>query len=350
MGEGGMGEGGNRLTDGGSAAYDSGAMMDSPTSVTTSPVPRLRLGLAFAAVWVIWGSTYLAIAVSIESIPPFLMTGARFLAAGGVLYLWARRTGSPRPTAIEWRWAALLGCLFFLVGNGAVAFVEQRVSSGLTALMIALVTAWTSLLEWLRPGGRTPTGGAGFGIVLGFAGTALLVLPSGGVPAVPLVDGLLLFGSTFAWALASVLTRSARLPGNTAMVAATEMLTGGVALLLLAVATGDAARFNPSGVTQASILALLYQIVFGSLVTFTCYSWLLKVSTPSKVSTAGYVNPMVAVFLGWALHGETLTPRSLIASAVIIAGVAAIVTSRSRAGDDLRDPQPAPAATAQQEG
>jgi len=316
------------------------------TSVTTPPAPRLRLVLAFAAVWVIWGSTYLAIAISIESIPPFLMTGLRFVAAGWILYAWARFRGSPPPTAVEWRWAALLGGLFFLVGNGTVAFVEQRVSSGLTALMIALVTAWTALLEWLRPGGRTPTAGAVLGIVLGFIGTALLVLPSGGVPAVPVLEGVLLIGSTFAWALASVATRSARLPGNTAMVAAAEMLAGGGALILLSIFSGDAARFHPAAVTTASVLALLYQVVFGSVLTFTCYSWLLRVSTPSKVSTAGYVNPMVAVFLGWAFHGETLTPRSLAASAVIIAGVAAIVTSRGRPGGKV----PAPATTAPQEG
>jgi drug/metabolite transporter (DMT)-like permease len=320
------------------------------TPLANSPVPRVRLLLAFAAVWVVWGSTYLAIAIAIESIPPFLMTSVRFLMAGGALYLWARRTGSPRPTAIEWRWAALLGCLFFLVGNGAVAFVEQRVSSGLTALMIALVTAWTALLEWLRPRGRTPTAGAIFGIVLGFAGTALLVLPTGGVPAVPLLDGGLLIASTFAWALASVMTRSARLPAGTAMVAATEMLAGGAALLLVSLFTGDLARFDPGIVTRASVLALFYQVVFGSLLTFTCYSWLLQVSTPSKVSTAGYVNPMVAVFLGWVFHGEMLTTRSLVASAVIIAGVAAIVTSGSREGGDTRTPRPAPATTAPQEG
>ncbi len=319
------------------------------TPLTATPAPRLRLVLAFAAVWLIWGSTYLAIAIAIESLPPFLMTGLRFLMAGGVLYLWARFRGSPRPSAIEWRWAALLGCLFFLVGNGTVAFVEQRVSSGLTALMIALVTAWTALLEWLRPGGRTPTAGAVFGIVLGFAGTALLVLPSGGVPAVPVLEGVLLIGSTLAWALASVMTRSARLPADTVMVAATEMLAGGAALLVLALLTGDLGRFEPGAVTRASVLALLYQVVFGSLLTFTCYSWLLRVSTPSKVSTAGYVNPMVAVFLGWTFHGERLTTRSLAASAVIIAGVAAIVTSRSRAGGGARDPQSAGAPTAPQE-
>ncbi|MFI5210958.1 MAG: EamA family transporter [Gemmatimonadales bacterium] len=307
-----------------------GAQARNATQMTASRVPRLRLVLAFAAVWVIWGSTYLAIAISIESIPPFFMTGIRFVMAGGVLFLWARLRGSPRPSAVEWRWAALLGCLFFLIGNGTVAFVEQRVSSGLTALMIALVTAWTALLEWLRPGGRTPTAGAVVGIVLGFAGTALLVLPSGGVPAVPVLEGGLLIGSTLAWALASVMTRGARLPADTVMVAATEMLSGGAALLLLALVSGDLGRFDPATVTRSSVLALLYQVVFGSLVTFTCYSWLLRVSTPSKVSTAGYVNPMVAVFLGWTFHGETLTARSLAASAVIIAGVAAIVTSRSQ--------------------
>jgi drug/metabolite transporter (DMT)-like permease len=299
---------------------------------------RLTLALAFAAIWIIWGSTYLGIAIAIQTIPPFALAALRFILAGGALYLWARFRGIPNPTRIEWAWAALLGALFFLVGNGVVVFVEQRVSSGLTALLVAMVSVWTAILEWLHPGGRAPTAAAAVGIVLGFAGVALLLLPGGGGVEVPMLDAALLILSTFCWALASVLSRGATLPKETTMTAAAEMVCGAVWLTLLALVSGDAGRLSPSHVSAASWAALLYLVVFGSLVAFTCFAWLLTVSTPSKVSTAGYVNPMVAVFLGWVFHGEQLTIRSLAASLVIIAGVALIITGR-RTG-----PRAAPAA------
>jgi drug/metabolite transporter (DMT)-like permease len=306
------------------------------TTATGGPA-RVALVLAFAAVWIIWGSTYLAIAIAIQSIPPFALAAVRFILAGGALYLWARFRGVPNPTRLEWVWAAVLGALFFLVGNGVVVFVEQRVSSGLTALLVAMVSVWTAILEWLRPGGQAPTGAATVGIVLGFAGVALLLLPAGGGVEVPVLDAVLLIFSTFCWALASVLSRGATLPKETTMTAAAEMVCGAVWLSLLALISGDAGRLSLHQVSAASWAALLYLVVFGSLVAFTCFAWLLKVSTPAKVSTAGYVNPMVAVFLGWAFHGEQLTARSLAASLVIVAGVAMIITGRR--------PGPQPAAT-----
>jgi len=289
---------------------------------------RVRLALAFAAIWVIWGSTYLAIAIAIGTIPPFALAAARFILAGGAMYIWARSRGVPNPTRTEWAWAALLGALFFLVGNGAVVFVEQRVSSGLTALLVAMVSAWTAIIEWLRPGGRAPSVPATVGIVLGFVGVALLLVPGGGGVQVPLLEGSLLAFSTFCWALASVLSRGAILPRETSMTAAAEMVCGAVWLTLLALFTGDLGKVSFSHIDLAAWVALLYLVVFGSLVAFTCFAWLLKVSTPAKVSTAGYVNPMVAVFLGWAFHGEQLTGRSLVASLVIIAGVALIISGR----------------------
>ncbi|HKV75682.1 MAG TPA: EamA family transporter [Gemmatimonadales bacterium] len=289
---------------------------------------RLRVALAFAAIWIIWGSTYLAIAIGIETIPPFVLAAARFLVAGGAMYLYARSRGAPNPTREQWKWAFLLGTMFFLVGNGVVVFVEQRVSSGLTALLVAMVSAWTAVIEWLRPGGEPPTAAVGLGIVLGFAGAALLLIPGEGATSVPVLEASLLAFSTFCWALASVLSRGARLPAETSMIAGAEMLAGGVALTLLALVSGEVGRLGEIRVSGASVAAFLYLIVFGSLVAFTCFAWLLRVSTPAKVSTAGYVNPMVAVFLGWAFHGEELTTRSLVASLVIIIGVALIITGR----------------------
>jgi len=291
--------------------------------------PRLRLALAFAAVYLIWGSTYLAIAFAIQSIPPFLMAGVRFLVAGGALYGWARLRGGVRPRPVQWGWAFFLGALFFLVGNGTVVWVEQRLPSGLTALIVAMVSVWTALLEWFRPGGARPSGVVLAGILLGFLGVALLVLPGGlGGGTADLTGVLLLVASTFAWALASVLSRTADLPGSAPLVSGMEMLAGGVWLLLASVLAGDWARFDPTAITLKSALSVFYLVVFGSLLTFTAFAWLLKVSTPTKVATAGYVNPMVAVFLGWAFGGEALTPRALLASLVIVGAVVLIITGR----------------------
>jgi len=291
--------------------------------------PRLRLLAAFAAIYLIWGSTYLAIAFAIQTFPPLLMAGARFMIAGGGLYLWARARGAEPPRRIQWGWAFFLGALFFLMGNGAVVWVEQRLASGLTALIVAMVSVWTALLEWLRPRGVRPSGLVLLGIVLGFAGVALLVLPGGSGAGHADPSGvLLLMGSTLAWSLASVLSRTADLPASASLVSGMEMLAGGVWLLLVSGFIGDWGRFDPAAVSLKSALSLLYLIVFGSLVTFTCFAWLLKVSTPNKVATAGYVNPMVAVFLGWALGGESLSTRSLVASLVIVGSVVLIISGR----------------------
>jgi drug/metabolite transporter (DMT)-like permease len=297
---------------------------------------RGRLIVAFGAVYLIWGSTYLAIAFAIRTIPPLLMAGGRFLLAGGLLYGWSRWRGARAPRPMQWAWAFLLGALFFLVGNGAVVWVEQEMSSGLTALIVAMVSVWTALLEWLRPGGARPTAIVLGGIVLGFLGVALLVLPgSSTAEHAPPMGVFLLMCSTFAWSLASVISRNADLPAETQQVSGMEMLAGGVLLVIASGLAGDWGRFDPAGVTTKSVLAFLYLVIFGSLVTFTAFAWLLTVSTPNKVATAGYVNPMVAVFLGWAFGGEVLSSRSLLASLVIVVSVVLIITGRGSARSRL---------------
>ncbi|HXI20409.1 MAG TPA: EamA family transporter [Gemmatimonadales bacterium] len=290
---------------------------------------RVRLLTAFAAIYLIWGSTYLAIAIAIRSVPPFLMAGCRVVLAGIVIYLWARLRGQPAPRPAQWAWALLLGGLFFLIGNGAVVWVEQFLPSGITALIIAMVSVWTAILEWLGPRGERPSALVFGGIGLGFLGVALLVLP-GNVGGGHVDPGgvLVLMGSTFAWALGAVLSRGADLPSGAALVSGMQMLTGGTLLLLASLVHGDARRFDPAAVTPASVGAFFYLVVFGSVVAFTCFSWLLRVTSPNKVATGAYVNPMVAMVLGWALGGEPMTLRSLLASIVIVGAVVLIITGR----------------------
>jgi drug/metabolite transporter (DMT)-like permease len=306
------------------------------------PPKRWQIVAAFAAIYIIWGSTYLGIAFAIESMPPFIMAGSRFVLAGIVLYAWARLSGVARPTAVNWRWALLLGALFFLVGNGAVAWVELRgMPSGLTALVVAMIAVWTALLEWFRPGGSRPSGVVVAGIALGFGGVAMLVLPgrSSG-PVDPAGITLLLF-STFTWALGSVLSRDADLPASTPLASGIEMLAGGMWLFVASVFNGDWAHLDLAAVTAKSWISFAYLTLFGSLIAFTAFAWLLRITTPSKVATAGYVNPIVAVFLGWTLAGEKLSGRTLLASLVIVAAVVLIITGRelveSRARAALRD-------------
>jgi len=290
---------------------------------------RGRMVAAFVAIYFIWGSTYLAIAWAIASVPPFLMAGSRFLVAGAVLYVWARFLGAEQPRPRQWAAAAVLGSLFFLIGNGTVVWVEQFLASGLTALIITMVSVWTALFEWLRPGGARPSAMIIAGIVLGFGGVALLVVPGrvGGEP----VDHravMLLMGSTFSWALASVSSRHANLPSSTVMAAGAEMLAGGLLLTIVGIALGEPGRFDASQVTGRAAVSWLYLTVFGSIVAFTAFAWLLKVTSPNKVATAGYVNPMIAVFLGWALGGESLSARTLAASLIIVLAVVLIITGR----------------------
>lgn len=290
---------------------------------------RSPIVLAFLAIYLIWGSTYLAIAFAIESMPPLFMGAIRFLIAGSVLYAWGRSRGVPRPRPVQWAWATLLGGLFFLVGNGTVVWVEQRLPSGLTALIVAMVAVWTALVEWIRPGGSRPSGMVLSGIVMGFLGVALLVLPKGGheggvdTPAV-----LLLMASCLCWAIASALSKNADLPASSPLTSGMEMLAGGALLFVVSLFTGEVGAFSLPAVSLTSWIAFGYLVVFGSLIGFTCFAYLLKVTSPNKVATYGYVNPMVAMFLGWAFRGESLSTVSLVASLVIVLSVVLIITGR----------------------
>lgn len=310
------------------------------TETTTARPAKALLLAAFAAVYVVWGSTYLAIRVAIESLPPLLMAGARFLLAGTLLYAIMRLRGEPAPERRHWKSTALIGLLLLLFGNGAVVMAERTVPSGVAALLVAMVPMWMVLLEWLRPGGSRPTGRTLVGLVIGFAGMVLLVGPGGfvgGDRVDPFGAGLVLMGS-LTWAAGSIYSRGAALPRSALLATGMEMAWGGVWLVLAGTVLGEWGTVDPSAFTSRSILAFLYLVVFGSLVGFTAYIWLLGVSTPARVSTYAYVNPVVAVLLGWALLGEPLNARILGAAAVIVAAVAVITMGKR--------PQAAPVAAA----
>jgi drug/metabolite transporter (DMT)-like permease len=303
----------------------------------THPHDGRRLIIAFAAVYLIWGSTYLAIRFAIETIPPLLMAGARFLVAGSALYAWVRvRHGVAKPDFHHWRAAALVGGLMLLGGNGGVVWAEQRVPSGITALLIATMPLWMALLDWLRPRGVTPTWRGLTGLVLGFAGAIVLVGPGelvGGGRVDPWGAGVLMCAS-LSWAIGSMRSRSARLPRSPLLATAMEMLAGGVLLTFLGLLTGEGARLDPSVVSLRSLLSLGYLIVFGSLVGFTAYIWILRKTTLARASTYAFVNPVVAVILGWALASEPLTLRTLLAAGVIVPGVWFIISATGSMGID----------------
>ena len=304
----------------------------SPPDAHSSPPPaRALLIAAFAAIYIIWGSTYLAIRVAIETIPPFLMAGSRFLVAGGLLYGWARMRGAPRPAGSAWRAAAVLGTFFLLLGNGGVVWAEQKVPSGIAAVLVALLPIWTAIIEWIRPPGKRPTSGVAVGLITGFAGVALLLAPGiGGGARVDPVGGVVLILASLSWAYAGIISKELSLPASAPLSSGMQMLAGGALLMALGLFTGEPGRIDLDAISFRSAGALLYLIVFGSLVGFSAFVWLLRVSTPGRVATYAYVNPVVAVFLGWLILGEPLGVRHVAAAAVIIGGISLITTSRLR--------------------
>ena len=289
---------------------------------------RLRVALGLATVYLVWGSTYLAIRFAVETLPPFLMAGTRFLVAGAILYGWRRAAGFPRPSVAQWRAAAVVGGLMLLVGNGGVTWAEQWVESGTAALMVASVPLWMVLLDWARPGGRPPRRSVWAGILVGLLGVGLLFGGPELDPRYTLGWAALLVAS-ISWAAGSLYSRAAVLPAPL-LATGMQMLAGGGMLLAFGVATGELGAIDPATVTLKALLALGYLIVAGSLIGYSAYVWLLRVTTPAVASTYAFVNPVVAVFLGWLLADERITLRIVAASTVIVGGVALITVARAR--------------------
>jgi len=282
---------------------------------------QLKLGLGFAAIYLIWGSTYLGIRYAIETIPPLLMMGTRHFLAGVVVFAWARARGGPAPSRQQWGRAGIAAGLLFLGGHGMLAWGEQKVPSGLAALLCATLPLWTVLLA--RLDGSEPRLGwkAWSGTLLGFGGVALLMGPDLVGQRLDWAAAGGVLSSALFWALGTGYTRRAVLPSSKSLSAAMQMMCGGLWLLMAGLLFGEGGRIEFHQLTARSVLSLGYLIVFGSIVAFTVYTWLVSASSPSMLATYAYVNPVIAVFLGWALAGEALNLRVALATLVIVAGV-----------------------------
>jgi drug/metabolite transporter (DMT)-like permease len=297
----------------------------------TTRASRAAVFWSFAAIYLLWGSTYLGIRVMVTSFPPLLAGGSRFVVAGAILYGWGRWRGDPAPPARLWLPATSLGALFFLLGNGGVSWAETRVPSGLTALLAATSPLFTAFFESARDGWRRPGLPVVAGIIAGLGGVALLIAPGdfiGGGHA-DLAGAAAITLAALAWAAGSVRSHARPLRTSPTIGTAMKMLTGGALLLLGGVLTGESARLTAGAFSLKVFAAWLYLVVFGSLIGFTAFTYLLRVTTPQKVSTSAFVNPVVAVVLGWLILGEPITPRTLVAAAIII-GAVVLIRVRSK--------------------
>lgn len=302
--------------------------MNNPNPSQNDASPRRGLLIAaFTALYVIWGSTYLAMRVAVETMPPLLMAGCRFTIAGGLLYGWMRWRGVARPDPRPWRNATITGLLLLLGGNGLIVWAEQTVPSGLAALLVAIVPVWFALLDWLRPNGERPQAKNVAGIIVGLVGVAMLVTGKGALPGMTeppwMGIGMVLLAGLI-WAWGSLFMRYNERPASPFMGIAMQLVAGGLALLVVGVLLGELPRFRPGSFSARSWLALAWLLVGGSWIGYSAYIWLLQVSTPARVATYAYVNPVIAVFLGWLLLHEPVNERTIVAAAVIVAGVVII--------------------------
>ena len=319
-----------------------------PASASLSHDPEKRdailLIAAFAAVYIIWGSTYLAIAVGIESFPPLLLAASRHFTAGLVLYPLLRWKTGIRPTRTQWRTAAITGLLLLLVGNGGVCLSERTLPTGVAALIVALVSFWMVLLDWLRPGGLRPAPRVVGSLILGFGGLALLVGPAhlGGSERVNLTGAGILLIATFAWAWGSLFSKHNDLPSSPLLGVAMQSLVGGAALWVVGLLAGEGPQLHFAAITARSWIAMAYLMVFGTGIGFTAYVYLLKKSTAARVGTYAFVNPVVALFLGWLGAGETITLRTALAAAVILTAVLLVITAPHKTAVEAAEVLPNP--------
>ncbi len=293
---------------------------------------------AFAAVYIFWGSTYLAIKYAIETLPPFIMASARFIVSGAILLVWARFTKDyERPRAIHWKTSFIVGTLLLLGGNGGVVYAERYISSSLAALLVATEPFWIVLLSWLWLKGSRPNWKVALGLAIGFFGVWLLI---GGQTSnvensgsTHLLGAFVVIVSAMCWATGSIYGLRSPVPKSALQTAGMQMFAGGLVLLFVSLISGELLKFNIAEVSRNSWFGLLYLIVFGSIIGYTAYSWLLKNAQPTKVATYAYVNPVIAVFLGWLIAGETFTTQMLVGAGVIVSSVV-LITSHDKHSEE----------------
>jgi len=292
----------------------------------TSP-PRSHILAAFGAVYLLWGSTYLFIKYAVASIPPLGMAGARFLLAGVILYAYGRFRGAEAPRGVHWRSAAVVGTML-MTSNAAVAWSERYIPSGVASLLVAITPCWMVLFDWMGHRERAPRAGVVVGLVAGLVGIVVLVGPGSirGEAGIDVPAALAVIVGTAIWSAGSLYARRAPRPTSPQLSSGMQMLTGGAVLSLVSAVTGQWSGFSIAETPAIAWWSFLYLVTFGSLIAYSAYMYLLTAVSPARVSTYAYVNPVVAVFLGWAFAGELLTPRVIVASAIIVGAVALIVT------------------------
>jgi len=288
---------------------------------------KSRIWLALITLYIAWGTTYLAIRFAVETIPPFFMTGVRFLVAGLILYIWRCLAGDSVPSRREWRSAIIIGTFLLVFGIGGVTLAEKYVSSGIAALIVAATPLWVVLIDAVRRGGARPTWRSLTGVLVGMAGIFILVNQrgqSGQQPVINLLGVAAILLATLAWSVGSIYSHSAELPQSPLMGTGMQLLAGGVGSFLVGLLTDEGSQLNISAISLRSLSGLGYLILVGSLVGFACYTWLLRVAPTSLVVTYAYVNPLVAVILGGLMAGEILSPRVLVATPLILLSIGLI--------------------------
>lgn len=300
---------------------------------------KTKIWIALIALYIVWGSTYLAIRFAVETIPPFFHAGIRFLISGLILLAWRRAAGDPWPTRIQWRSLFIIGTLLLLGGNGLVSWAVQFIPSGVAALVIGGVPMFMVLAEAFRPGGVKPNWQAIVGLLIGFAGILILVGPSeiSGSDVILNPFGVVaLIGACIFWSAGSVYSKHAELPKSTLMTTGGEMLIGSMSIFAVSFLSGELSGWDPASVTAKSIWGVVYLILAGSLIGFVSFVWLLQNAPISLVATYAYVNPIVAVLLGVLFANEALEPRIGLAAAIIIGSVMFINATRPRVREEAK--------------
>ncbi len=293
---------------------------------------KIRIIVAFAALYLIWGSTYLGIRFAIETIPPFFMAGTRFLIAGIIMYAIAWSQGIGKSSWANWRTSLIIGACLLLGGNGGVTISEKYIDSGLAAVIVAIVPIYIVVLGWATGTAPRPTAIVWLGLLGGFIGVGILLGPalrfSSNDLHRPAIGMSILLVSSFLWSAGSIYSRTAKHAASPFLTAAQQMICGGLLLLLAGIVTGEARQFHPGFVSALSIASFAYLVIIGAVIGYTAYIWLLRHCAPAKVATYAYVNPVVAVLLGAAFAGETLSRRALVAASLIIGSVAMVITAQ----------------------